>query len=141
MRYWLKYILLLPAFILMRLSTYPLAPIAVLWFSTPDKLRLRKPFEWMMTLDNDLDGDEAWKRKRLIGTDPMSYINRVRWMWRNGAHALNYGLLGCPRPSDYPASRTFTPFLGKFLEVWVGWSSNVPRGKMVLTVRWRDRNY
>ena len=135
---WARYILQLPLFIIARLLTYPLAPIAVKWFSTEDKLSLRFPFKWMMTLDNDMSGDESWKRKN---ADPMSYLNRVRWLWRNGGHALNYGLLGCPRPSDYPQYRTFTPMLGLYLETYLGWSYNVPRGKMVLTIRWRDRNY
>ena len=136
--YWLKYILLLPAFILVVLARYPLAPIAVIFFSTSDKKRLRKPFEWLMTDDNDLDGDESWQRKN---PDPMSLLNRIRWLWRNGGHHAAYHFFGCPRPSDYPASRTFTPLWGRYLEFWIGWSSNIPRGKYVLTMRWRDRNY
>jgi hypothetical protein len=62
-------------------------------------------------------------------------------MWRNGGHAAAYGFFGCDRPSDYPTYRSFTPLLGKFLELYLGWSGNVPRGKFVLTMRWRDRNY
>jgi hypothetical protein len=136
--YWLKYIALMPFFILMVLSRYPLAPIAVTFFSTSDKKRLRKPFEALMTDDNDLDGDESWNRKN---PDPMSLLNRIRWLWRNGFHHAAYTTFGCPRPSDYPVHRTFTPLWGKYLEMYLGWSSNVPRGKYVLTMRWRDRNY
>jgi hypothetical protein len=137
--YWLKYVLLLPFFILMRLSTYPLAPIAVTFFSTRDRLSLLPPFEWMMTDDNWLVGDEHWRR--IITGDPLSLKNRIGWMWRNGGHHASYFLFGCPRPSAYPTHRTFTPLLGLYLEVYLGWSGNEPRGKYVLTMRWRDRNY
>ena len=135
---WLRYVVQLPLFIAARLLTYPLAPIAVAFFSSDDQRTLVFPFRWMMTLDNDLDGDESWKRKN---TNPWSYCTKVRWMWRNGGHALNYGLLGCRRPSAYPQHRSFTQLLGKYLELYIGWSNNIPRGKMVLTMRWRNRNY
>ena len=136
MIYWLKYIALLPLFILMRLSTYPLAPIAVAFFR--EGYQLKSPFLWLQTDDNDLRGDEAWLRHKVNVT---AYWAMVQWLWRNGGHHAAYNFFGCHRPSDYPTHRSFTPLWGKTLELYLGWSGNEPRGKFVLTARWRDRNY
>lgn len=80
--------------LVMGLLVIPLAPIAVAFCATDDKRYLTR-FRWLSTLDNDLSGDDGWKTEHLIGSDPLSFINRVRWLWRNGGHAVNYGLLGC----------------------------------------------
>lgn len=89
-----RWLLYLPLNLLMGLVVIPLAPIAVAFFSTPDK-RLLTRFKWLETLDNDLTGDEGWRSEHLIGSNPLSWLNRTRWLWRNGGHAVNYGLLGC----------------------------------------------
>ena len=134
--YWLRYILSLPLFILVALSRYPLAPIAVAFFR--DGYQLKSPFLWLQTDDNDLRGDERWLRHKVNVT---AYWAMVQWLWRNGGHHAAYNLFGCPRPSDYPQHRSFTPLWGKYLEVYLGWSGDEPRGKIVLTMRWRDRDY
>ena len=95
---WLCY---LPLNLLMGLAVIPLAPIAVAFFSTEDKRHLTR-FRWMETIDNDLTGDWGWNEEHLIGSDPFSWLNRTRWLWRNGGNSVNYNLLGCV---DDPAWR------------------------------------
>lgn len=79
-----------------KLAAIVLAP-AVCWLAaTPDRRHLRTPWQWMETLDWDMAGDLPWRADRLIGADPLSWLNRVRWLWRNGAQAVAYGLCGMP---------------------------------------------
>jgi len=74
-------------------ARYPLAPIAVIFFTTNDKRELIFPFRWLGTIDNDLSGDAGWRTEHITG-DPLSTWNRIKWLWRNGGNSLNFGLLG-----------------------------------------------
>lgn len=71
-----------------------LAPLVCAVWATPDKRHLRAPFRWMETIDWDMAGDPPWRQRRLVGTDPLSWLNRTRWIWRNGAQRLTYLVLG-----------------------------------------------
>lgn len=130
---------------------YPLAVLAVLAFSTPNKRHLTR-FTWMETIDNDLSGDSGWKEQHLIGRDPLSALNRIRWLWRNGANAVNYGLLGVDEPvsvvkvsedrwEDTRGNwlvRSYKPFAGRYVEKFYGWNLLGPqhgRCKFVASVR------
>lgn len=89
----LRWLLLLPAHILLVAVAWLLAPIAVRWFSTADKLHLTAPFKWMETIDHDLAGDEYWQAA-LGDADPLSNAARIAWLRRNGGNTVNYGMLG-----------------------------------------------
>lgn len=152
---WLVYLLAHITLILLR---YPLAIIAVKFFSTPDKLHLTR-FRWLETVDNDLRGDHGWQTEHMpVKGDPLNDRNRIGWLWRNGGNSVNYNLLGCPddpawraatdpntgwywcRPDGYWLYRRFTPFAGRRLERFFGWSLFGPqqgRCKFVFTVRWK----
>lgn len=139
--------------ILVWLAKYPLAPIAVLLFSTPDGKQLRRPFLWLQTNDNDLGGDSGWKNEHIKpGSDPYSFWNKVKWLWRNGGHDFNYKVLGTPndqwfyfdnymiqdskefwvRPDGYWMFRGYRkwPFSKKRLFIFTGWSLFGPINKM-----------
>ncbi len=90
----IRWLLYLPLNIVMGISVLFLAPLAVALFSTPDKLHLVR-LRWLETLDNDLSGDDGWKSEHLIGKDPLTWLNRTRWLWRNGGNTVNYQILGC----------------------------------------------
>lgn len=135
-----------------------LSPVAVYFFSTPDKLYLTR-FKWLETIDNDLSGDDAWKNLRLWGTDPLSFINRTRWLWRNGGNYVNYMVFGVDgnaiwnseqdrnkyywrRPDGYWLYRRFVnlPLTTRKLELFFGWnlfSIKNGRCKLVCQVRIR----
>lgn len=93
----IRYLDRLTTHALVVLVRYPLAPLLVGLFSSPDRRQLTV-CRWMETIDNDLTGDEGWKEEHLWGADPLSFWNRVRWLWRNGGNAVSYGALGCPEP-------------------------------------------
>lgn len=132
--------------LLIVIARYPLAIIAVAWFTTGDGKKLVAPFTWLDTLDADLTGDAGWQNI-LNGKDPMAFWSRVRWLWRNGGNAANYTLLGCDysktfaafrKPDPYPSLKMRTIFLrcdgywlirkfiklpgGWFLELFWGWN-------------------
>ncbi len=141
------------------LARYPLAIVAVLGFSSTDRRHLTR-FTWLETIDNDLAGDSGWREEHLIGADPLSHINRIRWLWRNGGNALNYTVLGvaddpawriaalsvCPgayalrRPDGAWLYRRFLPIGNRALEVFFGWALLGPqagRCKIVCSIRLR----
>lgn len=99
------WLLSLPLHILLILARYPLAVVAVLCCSTSDGRHLTH-WRWLETIDNDLSGDAGWQAEHLIGLDPLSGLNRIRWLWRNGGNAINYRTLGVP---DDPAWRAGLP--------------------------------
>ncbi len=91
----LRWLALLIPHLIVKAAAWSLAYVAVRWFSTADGLQLKAPLRWMMTRDADLSGDSYWKIECAAkGIDPMSLAARVAWMRRNGAHSVNYGLLG-----------------------------------------------
>ena len=133
----LQWLIYLPIHIALILSRYPLAPIAVLLFSTSDKRHLNH-LQWLETLDNDLSGDSGWKNEHIQpGSDPLSNWNRIKWLWRNGGNSVNYRLLGIAylpseaswskpalwihRPDGYWLIRKFIPIFGRYLELFIGW--------------------
>lgn len=154
----MRWFLYLIPHVVLSVLRYPLAVIAVAFFSSPDKRRLNR-MRWLETIDNDLSGDDGWRGEHLIGNDPLSFINRVRWLWRNGANAVNYGLLGVPVEGGrvmvrvaYPAGqrivredgawmyRRFFKIGARYLEIYIGWALMGPqrgRCKFILTVRGR----
>lgn len=153
----LRWIGFLPLNLIMGLVVIPLAPIAVAFFSTPDKRHLTR-FKWLETIDNDLTGDkdEGWRQTHLWGSDPFSWINRTRWLWRNGGNTVNYTLLGCAddlqwrvtqiasagfwqRPDGHWLYRKPVPlFGGRFIDLYFGWQILGPKlglCKFVATIR------
>lgn len=122
------------------LLRYPLAIIAVLFFSSPDKKSLTY-FKFLETIDNDLTGDSGWKSEHLIGTNQLDYINRIRWLWRNGGNRFNYYVIGVnadQRPKwAFWSSRQIPLIAGRFLDLRFGWTdySLQWRCKYVFTIR------
>lgn len=94
MRY-AQFLLLLPANLIFSILCVVISPVAAI-FVTEDRRFLRSPFQWLDTLDNDLSGDSGWKEEHLIGQDPLSWLNRTRWLIRNGGNKVSYGAFGCP---------------------------------------------
>lgn len=125
---WLLYLIVHLAVVIAR---YPIAPIAVVFFTSNDRRDLLFPFTWLGTIDNDLAGDKGWQTEHIQhGSDPLSIWNRILWLFRNGGNWLNYWLLGCPdnvlfrfwndplqnhywlwiRPDGYSMIRAYIPF-------------------------------
>lgn len=132
-------------------------PIAVAFFSTPDKRHLTR-FKWLETIDNDLTGDkdEGWRQVRLIGTDPFTWLNRTRWLWRNGGNSVNYNMLGCKEEpvtqvSDYLWRNASGYWMyrkpvwitsKRFIDLYFGWQILGPklgRCKFVFTIRLKTK--
>lgn len=128
-----KWLALLPLHLAVILLRYPLAPIAVLLFSSSDKRRLTR-LKWLETIDNDLTGDDGWKTEHITGV-PLAFWNCVKWLWRNGGNRFNYETIGTRafityqvgpsvwRNADgYWMLRKKIPLFGKTLELFWGWS-------------------
>lgn len=161
----LRWLASLPLYLAVILLRYPLAPLAVALFSRSDRRRLQSWLWWLETIDNDLAGDSGWREQHLVGADPLSWLNRTRWLWRNGGNALNYTTLGVPelpplsgfyeqrgalhwryntlaRGYDACMLRKFVwlPIGRRCVELWAGWAIYGPqcgRCKFVLTARLR----
>lgn len=136
----LRWALCLIVHIVAIVARYPLAPIAAVFFTTNDKRHLLFPFRWLGTIDNDLSGDDGWKSEHITG-DPLSAWNRIKWLWRNGGNALNYGLLGVShdgwfdikwfmlqdgedywqRPDGAWQYRARVPIFGRVWTPYIGW--------------------
>ena len=161
---WLKKILISISVVIVR---YPLSPFVVLFFSSKDKTTITR-FKWLMTIDNDLTGDSGWKEEHLWGDNPLSFWNRVRWLWRNGGNSFNYNQLGLPALGAIVIEEVayddkgrvveryvlredgflFRKFYRrktkeeKYWEVFIGWALEGPqhgRCKIVLTIRGRTK--
>ena len=145
---------LIPYFALMILR-YPLAIIAVLFFSTEDKEHLTA-MKWLETIDWPLSGDNGWREEHLVGDNPLSNYNRIRWLWRNGGNTYNYRIAGVvddiewrinqeqgygtfTRPDGYWLKRVKVPLFGnKFIQGIFGWNLFGPQQgycKYVCTIR------
>lgn len=97
----LLWIVLLPVHVGVIVTKYPLAPIAVEFFSSDDGKYLEFPFEWLQTKDNSLCGDSGWVSEHIEpGSDPCSDWNRIGWIWRNGGNTFNYDVIGAPYDSS-----------------------------------------
>jgi hypothetical protein len=142
--------------VLVVIARYPLAIIAVLFFSSKDKLTLTR-WTWLECIDNLLIGDSGWREVHLWGTDPYAWYNRVRWLWRNGGNRVCYTVLGVPDDPVWRMSqasklgfhvrkdgawcfRVFIPLLvtRRYLELFFGWALFGPNGgrcKFVFTIR------
>lgn len=138
-----KYIRYLPIFMFIALIKYPLSFVAVAF---EKGLQLQTPFKWLDTIDNDLTGDDGWKKEHLIGSDPKSYINKVRWIWRNGGNRFNYYVIGVAdtdKSPEYFWSKTRVYVTSKwFLDLRVGWGgddSKEGRRKYVATCRFKTK--
>lgn len=120
---WLKYFLLLPLHLVRELAQPFLPWIVVPFFSTPDKLHLRPPFEWFDTIDNPLTGDEGWLTHLWYGDDPMHVLNRIGWLIRNGGNRLSYTFFGCDADDPHPFYRPYLPIgFGYRWDVMLGWN-------------------
>lgn len=98
----LRWLALLVPHIVIKISAWSLAYVAVRWFSSEDGRSLKFPLRWMMTKDADLFGDSYWQIEcREKGIDPQSDAARIAWMRRNGGHTVNYGLLGVDVTQDW----------------------------------------
>ncbi|MBK9497421.1 MAG: hypothetical protein IPO08_23445 [Xanthomonadales bacterium] len=158
---YLKWFVFLIASSAVVVSRYPASVIAVLFLSSDDKRSLTR-WKWLETIDNDLSGDSGWKEEHLIGSNPVSSINRVRWLWRNGGNRFNYMTVGVPAtgvPPKFIASweapnpgsfilrrdafmfRRFYQLGAKSIEVFLGWALRGPqqgRCKLVCSIRLRS---
>jgi len=98
-----KWFLYLIAHVAVIIARYPLAPLAVLFFSSEDKRTLTR-LRWLETIDNDLGGDSGWQTEHIRpGSDPYSFWNRTKWLWRNGGNSFNYKQLGVPEDKWFTA--------------------------------------
>lgn len=123
---WIKWLVLLPLFLVKNVVVFILAAPVVIFFSTPDKLYLRSPFFWMNSRrPREMTGDDGWKREHLwYGTDPMHIINRIGWIFRNGGQELAYTFFGCSVDDPHPffRPRIPIPFTGYRLDIMLGWN-------------------
>lgn len=126
----IRFLLYLPFFLVARIASIILAPIAV-YFQKDYQLRF--PFGWMMTDDYDLRGDGGHQER---WPDFTSYKAMVVWAIRNGAHRLCYQTLGMAEGKDWFWSVDATPGWQ-----WrMGWNPNdfkQGRSKYNFTVRYR----
>lgn len=135
----INYLWRFPLFWMVIIARYPLSLIAVKWFSQDGQLSF--PFNWLGTVDNDLYGDSGWKAEHLWGNDPTSYINQVRWLWRNGGNRFNYytiGVSSTERPEWAFWKKSAIPLIaGRFIDCRFGWSDYNLQGrcKYVFTIR------
>ena len=140
----IQYLIRFPLWLLVIIARYPLAFIAVAF---QKDLQLQWPFRWLDTIDNNLTGDSGWKSEHLSGSDPKSYWNMVRWIWRNGGNRFNYYVIGIA-DDDIPEwsfwSKTSIPLWGiRFLDLRFGWSPEGPkqgRRKYVFTIRVKTKS-
>ena len=88
---YLLYLVLVPISLLITLVAIILAPVMVLfkvkkeWWCDNHSYRAVGPvlpswLNWIMTPDNTLEGDAAFKK-----LNPPSYWSVVKWLWRNPA--------------------------------------------------------
>ena len=133
-----NYLIRFPLWLLVILARYPLAFVAV---ACSYKNDVTFPFKWLGTIDNDLAGDQGWRDEHLWGSSPDSYINKVRWLWRNGGNRFNYFVIGVaadPRPAwAFWSSKQIPLFAGRFLDLRIGWTGYELQGrcKYVFTIR------
>ena len=134
----MQYALRFLPWMLVILVRYPLAFVAVAFSHKND---VTFPFKWIGTIDNDLTGDDGWKAEHLWGSSPISYINKVRWLWRNGGNEFNYWWIGVSA-SDRPewafwSSKQVPLIFGRFLDLRFGWTDYQLHGrcKYVFTIR------
>lgn len=154
MKRWLR---LLPQHLAIALAVLICSPIANALFVTPDRRYLTR-WRWLETIDSDLGGDrdEGWQKEHLWGSDPYSWLNRTRWLWRNGGNRYNYETIGCPfhlpiQTSPYRWENSDGNWLyrrhiplafGLMLDLYFGWGLTGPkhgRCKYVCTVRLKTK--
>jgi len=156
----LKWALLLVPYFVLMVARYPLAIIAVLFFSSEDKKALTA-MQWLGTIDQDLSGDSGWKEEHIIGENSLSALNRVRWLWRNGGNYFNYITIGIENNTMWRECHEHTygyhlyydghwllykklPVAGKyFVQCIFGWALFGPqhgRVKYVCTVRIKTKD-
>lgn len=138
MRY-IQWAFLFPVNLLFSIFCILISPLAAI-FTSPDRRFLLQPFRWLETIDNDLSGDYGWKEEHLIGTDPLSYLNRTRWLIRNGGNKISYGAFGCDDTNYEQSGDYYQNIAGywllrkklwvtktRFFDLFVGW--NLPGAK------------
>lgn len=140
----LNYLIRFPLWLLVIIARYPLAFVAVAFSHKND---VTFPFKWIGTIDASLLGDQGWRDEHLWGKDPASYINKVRWLWRNGGNCFNYWTIGVwdsPAPPWAFWSKTNIPLIAcRFLDLRFGWSPEGPkegRRKYVFTIRVKTKS-
>ena len=154
----LQWLIYLPLHVITVLLRYPLAPIAIKYFSTPDKLHLTF-FKWLETTDATLQGDAGWLTHIEPGSDPLSDTNRRGWVKRNGAQSLTYRWFGVKFDKEWADSIIPTskgkiffirndgawllfidnkPLFGRYFTLFMGWgirSQLNGKSKISCTVR------
>jgi len=93
----LRYLLMLPIFILATIATYVLVPFLVLF---QKDAWLPSWCWWFQTWDNSLDGDNGWQTEHRPWLDvPYNLLSgwqvwvcRFMWLWRNPAYGFAYRL-------------------------------------------------
>lgn len=119
------WLLLTPIWLFVRISAFLLTPIAVIFFSSPDKKHLVFPFTWMETLDWDLCGDRHWRSSRMpfLGESCEYLLNRMAWVYRNGANTFNISVLGASEFSNaWRYSEQISLWNGYYLDPLFGWA-------------------
>lgn len=159
----LQWLIYLPLHVLTVLLRYPLAPIAVIFFSTPDRKHLTF-FKFLETQDVDMGGDTGFQTHHITpGSDPYSVWNRIRWGFRNGCQTLTYRWFGVNFDKEWADSISATsegkiffvrpdgawllfidnkPLFGRFLTIFFGFGirSNINgKSKFSCTVRFKAK--
>lgn len=136
-----RYVVYFPVFSAVILARYPLSPIAIWLWSSPDRLYLTH-WKWLETIDNTLDGDGGHKTEHMIGSDTLAWYNRVLWLWRNGGNRFNYYVIGVDAanpPGGVFWYQKHVPLpKQRFLDIRLGWDISDPkqgRSKYVFTIR------
>lgn len=123
-----RYLIRFPLWLLVILARYPMAFIAVAF---QKDYHLRPPFRWLDTIDNSLLGDQGWLDEHLSGSNPASYKNMVRWIWRNGGNRYNYEVLGVRADAvpEWAFERrvAFKYYKERFFEFRWGWALSGPQ--------------
>lgn len=76
------------------LLSFPLSPIIALISLPNDKVPAI--FNWWMTHDNPIDGDEGHLERWPGDTTWIKFKRRTAWLWRNKGYGFDYYLTGRP---------------------------------------------
>lgn len=98
----MRYVLLLPLWLVFNLLAYLIAPVLPLFAENRIGLcdngnasrvepRLPSWLGWFDTSDNSLYGDHGWRTKHC--PDWNSYFGMVKWLWRNPAYGFECAVL------------------------------------------------
>jgi hypothetical protein len=109
---YLLYLILAPISLVLTLIAILIAPILPLFASEQNGWldngsvwglgpRLPKWLNWFMTPDNSLDGDATFQK-----INGMSYLSKVKWLWRNPAYAFALRYVNNPYNTEVQGDKT-----------------------------------